>query len=80
MGKATAVTIRTDTKGHGRCRAKECQAAIEWYETFTGRRMPVNAGVVYLTTGTDVDGRPLATISSDDVHWATCPAAPNFQR
>lgn len=80
MGNPTAVTVLTATKRIGTCNGANCGARIEWYKTLHDRNMPVNLNAPYLTTGQSQDGELTATISSDDVHWTTCPDSARFKR
>jgi hypothetical protein len=58
-----------------------CQADIFWFETLNGKRMPMNAGAVSRKSEFDATTRrTILYFSSEDSHWATCPARARFAR
>lgn len=68
-----------DTRGRGRCRA--CEAPLTWYETTAGKRMPFDGEPVPRgSMHQDSTRRLIVLLSSDDVHWRTCPDADSFRR
>jgi hypothetical protein len=74
-------TIRLflDGRKPGECRASECRALLDWYETLTGKSMPMNRGAQMLReTVDDATGRRVGFFASEDAHWNSCPAAPKF--
>lgn len=75
----TLVRLFEDSVRSGLCGG--CRAAIDWYETLNHRNMPMNAGAVPRKSEKDPDTwRVIAFFSSDDTHWATCPARAQFRR
>lgn len=77
--KDTLIRLFEDSKQSGTCRG--CQARIDWYETLTARKMPMNAGAVPRKSENDpATWRVIAFFSSADAHWATCPRASSFCR
>lgn len=72
------VKVLADTKGGGRCRS--CDARLTWYETVAGKRMPFDGDPVPRGSELDQDRRLVEWLSSDDVHWRTCPEADRFRR
>lgn len=72
------VRLYEDSKTAGTC--KGCQAPLDWYETVKGRNMPMNRDAVPRKSETDREtGRVVAFFSSDDTHWASCPAYKVFK-
>lgn len=79
MTHETLIRLFEDSKSPGTCRG--CSAAIEWYETLTGKRMCMNAGAVPRKSETDPSTwRVIAFFSSADSHWNTCPKQQDFRR
>jgi hypothetical protein len=64
----------------GQCRG--CGAAIVWFETVHGRRMPMNAGAVARKSepAEASPSRVIAFYAASDAHWAVCPHAQTFHR
>lgn len=72
------IKLYEDPKSPGTCRG--CQALIEWFETVKGKNMPMNPGAVPRKSERHPEtGRVVAFFSSDDTHWATCPAWKQFK-
>ena len=59
-----------------------CGAALDWYETLNGKRMPVNGGSVPVKSEKEGDsfGRVVVFFDGGDAHWATCPQRDLFKR
>jgi hypothetical protein len=81
------IRLRLATKKAGQCRALECAAPLEWYETLAGRAMPMNAGATPLTheqVEIYLDGiRTVVDVGAFDAaesHWVTCRAPEPFRR
>jgi hypothetical protein len=76
----TDVQIRlfADSRALAKCRG--CDAPIEFYETLSGRMMPMNAGAAPRTSETDASGRVIGHYAAEDTHWATCPERARFSR
>lgn len=73
------VRLYEDSKGFGVCRG--CHAPMEWYDTLTGKKMPMNAGAVPLKSESDEGtGRVIAYFAAEDSHWNTCPERQQFRR
>jgi hypothetical protein len=70
------VRLYEDTKGFGHCRG--CQAPLDWYDTLTGKKMPMNAGAVPLRSVNEPTGRVIAYFAAEDAHWNTCPERDQF--
>jgi hypothetical protein len=71
------IRLFEDSGQPGSCRG--CEARIEWFETLTGRRMPMNAGAVPRKSETDPESRRVvAFYASEDSHFATCPERSQF--
>jgi hypothetical protein len=77
--KETLIRLYEDPKSRAQCRG--CSADIEWHETLTGRRMPMNAGAVPRKSDTHLDSRRvIGFYAASDAHWTTCPDAAQFGR
>ena len=77
MPTETLIRLFEDSKQGGTCRG--CGAAIDWYETLNGKRMPMNAGSVPRKSETHPETRRVvAFFASSESHWSTCPDAQNF--
>jgi hypothetical protein len=76
----TLIRLYEDSRSvGGRCRG--CGAAIDWYETRRGKKMPMNAGAVPRKSALDPEtNRVIAFFSAEDAHWKSCPAAEDFKR
>lgn len=77
-GKETLVRVFDDTRGSGRCRS--CDAKLTWFTTVAGKKIPFDGDPVPRKSDLDADRRLVLFLSSDDVHWATCPDADRFRR
>lgn len=78
MTKDTLIRLFEDSKAPATCRG--CGAAIDWYETLNGRRMPMNRDAVPRKSETESETwRVIAFFDAADSHWATCPAADDFR-
>ena len=81
MSATTEVLIRLfeGTKRSGTCRG--CLAAVDWYETVAGKRMPMNGGAMPRRSETNV-GTPgiVGFFAASDSHWSTYPAREQFKR
>jgi hypothetical protein len=65
----------------GTCGGRTCGAAIDWYETLRGKRMPMDAGAVPRRSETDqATGRVIVFMAASDSHWNSCPDRPEFGR
>jgi len=73
------IALLLSSRKPGQCSSRTCLRDLEWYRTVRGRAMPMNAGARPIRTET-VDGQTVGYFSSDDSHWATCPAASRFHR
>lgn len=79
MAFETLIRLFEDSRSPGECRG--CQARIEWFETLTGKKMPMNAGAVPRKSENDPETRRvIAFFASADSHWNTCPARDQFSR
>lgn len=56
-----------------------CSAHIRWYDTLSGRRMPMEVNAAPLRSER-IDGRVVVHFSASDSHWANCPARQRFKR
>jgi hypothetical protein len=70
------IRLVVDSRAPGTCR--NCGAALDWFETAAGRRMPMHRGAQSVSAVAD-DPR-LAFFSEADAHWRACPAADRFRR
>lgn len=75
----TLIRLFEDPHNSGECRG--CQARIDWFETLSGKRMPMNAGAVPRKSENDpATNRVVAFFSAADSHWNTCPERQQFGR
>lgn len=75
----TLIRLYEDSRSAGTCRG--CGAAMDWYETLAGRRMPMNAGAVPRKSETEPSShRVVAFFSAADSHWSTCEQRAQFAR
>jgi len=73
------IRLFEDSRRPARCRG--CEARIEFFETRSGKQMPMNAGAVPRKSESDPHTRRvIAFYAAADSHWATCPAADDFGR
>lgn len=73
------IRLFEDSRQPARCRG--CEAEIDFYETLTLKRMPMNRGAVPRKSESDpATRRVVAFFASADSHFATCPAAGQFSR
>lgn len=73
------IRLFKDSRQPGTCRG--CGAAIDWYKTATGKRMPMNANALPRTVDTDPVTRGLiGSYAAADSHWSSCPDAAAFKR
>jgi hypothetical protein len=73
----TLIRLFEDSKQSGICRG--CGARMEWFETLTGKRMPMNAGAVPRKSETHEETRRVvAFFAADDSHFTTCPDRAQF--
>lgn len=64
-----------------RAQCRGCGAAIEWFETLSSKKMPVNAGAVPRKSETDpATRRVIEFYASADAHWNSCSARSQFAR
>lgn len=79
MPAETLIRLYEDSKARAQCRG--CGTDIEFYETLTGRKMPMNAGAVQRKSENDPDTwRVIAYYAASDSHWASCPESGQFGR
>jgi hypothetical protein len=71
---------RDDPPALGCCRARRCEAQIEWVRTHVGRRMPVNAPLIIARITEDLWGNRFLWIEDSTVHWVTCREPETFTR
>jgi hypothetical protein len=57
------------------CSGEGCRRPVIWVETANGRRTPLDCFEPGLFGGTAGE---LVRVSSDDSHWASCPARAEF--
>jgi hypothetical protein len=75
----TLIRLFEDSSKLGVCRG--CGAAIAWFDTLAGKKMPMNAGAVAVRRETDRHSdRDFAFFSSADSHWNTCPDIASFKK
>lgn len=72
----TAIRLLLLKKTTTPCRS--CGALIDWYETPSGRPMPMNAGAQPLNPIVNL-AMPIASFDSAGTHWATCPDAATWK-
>jgi hypothetical protein len=74
----TYVRLVEESRAAGTCRG--CAAEIEWFETLTGRKMPMNFGAVAQRTEPDPATRKtIGYFSAADTHWGSCPERERFR-
>lgn len=79
MASEALIRLYEDTKKPGMCVAANCRAPLDWYRTLNGKGMPMNRGAVPLKSENDPQTRRvIASFSSADSHFATCPASKRF--
>lgn len=75
--RETLIRLYEDSKQRAQCRG--CSADIEWFETLSARRMPMNAGAVPRKSESHPETRRVvAFYSASDSHWSSCPDAAKF--
>lgn len=75
----TLIRLYEDSQSPAQCRG--CGADIAFYETLTGRKMPMNRGAVPRKSEHDPETRRvIAFFAASDAHWNTCPQAASFGR
>jgi len=67
------IEVWADTRGYGKCRGPNCGAALTWYETTTGKKMPFTGRPVALQITEDPSGRRIEVLDLEDSHWRSCP-------
>jgi hypothetical protein len=74
------IRLFEDSKAPGRCRG--CEAAIDWFETLAGKKMPMNPDAVPRKSEKESGsfGRVVAFYAAEDSHWNTCPEREQFKR
>jgi hypothetical protein len=75
----TLIRLFEASRRSATCRG--CNAAIDWFETLAGKRMPMNAGAVPRKSENDPSTRRvIAFYAASDSHWNTCPQRAQFAR
>lgn len=74
----TLIRLFEQTRQPGRCRG--CEALIDWYDTLTAKRMPMNRGAVPRKSELDSERRVVAFFDAADSHWASCPGRSLFTK
>lgn len=75
----TLIRLYEDSKKSARCRG--CEADIEFFETLTGKRMPMNAGAVPRRSENDPETmRVVGFYAAADSHFTSCPQSAQFSR
>lgn len=78
-GVGTLIRLYEDSRSSGTCRG--CNAPLDWYDTLSGKHMPMNAGAVPRKSETDpATWRVIAHFSAADAHWNSCPERAQFGR
>ena len=73
------VRLYEGSKASGICRG--CGAAMDWYDTLSGKKLPMNAGAVPLKSENERDtSRVVAWFDAADSHWNTCPTREQFRK
>jgi hypothetical protein len=72
------IRLYEDSRSPGTCRA--CAAALLWFDTIAGKRMPMDASAVARKTELDADSRRLiGYYAASESHMGTCPEAARFR-
>ena len=75
----TLIRLYEDSRAVARCRG--CGVSLAFYETLTGRKMPMNAGAVPRKSENHPEtGRVIGFFAASDSHFTTCPEAAAFSR
>jgi hypothetical protein len=70
-----------DNRRPQRAQCRGCEAAIEWFGTLRGKKMPMNAGAVPRKSEHDhQSGRLILFFAAADAHWNACPEKDRFGR
>jgi hypothetical protein len=69
-------------EGSGRrAQCRGCNADIVWFDTLSGKKMPMNAAAQSKKSELDpVRRRVVLFFAASDAHWATCPEKAQFSR
>jgi hypothetical protein len=59
---------------------RSCGAAIDWYETPAGKKMPMNAGAVSLRITGGGPQPEIGEFDAADSHFVTCPTAAAWRK
>lgn len=79
MANDVLIRLFEGSKSPGVCRG--CEAPIDWFDTLSGKHMPMNRGAVPRKSETDpATARVVAFYAAEDSHWNSCPAREQFKR